>query len=184
MKKVLKSTLILSLACLAFAFISPDKATSLTDEADVIKWYTWEEAIKLNETHPKKLFVDVYTDWCGWCKRMDQTTFTDPGVAKLMNKHFYPVKFNAEQQENVVFKNYTLKYIPNAGRKGVHELAYSLLDGKMGYPAFVYLDEKQDRITISPGYKEADAIIKELTFIGEEHYKNKSFNEFSKAYGK
>ena len=50
------------------------------DNAQKIKWMTFEEAVKLNETTPKKIFIDVYTDWCGWCKRMDQTTFRNEEV--------------------------------------------------------------------------------------------------------
>ena len=68
-----------------------------------------------------------------------------------------------------------------AGRRGVHELAYALLDGRLGYPAFVYLDENQDRITISPGYKTADVIIKELEFVADEHYKTTSYDDFTKG---
>lgn len=184
MKKVFGSALILCVAALSVAFVSPVTPPSPNAEEETITWYSWEEAMALHKENPKKIFIDVYTDWCGWCKKMDKTTFQDKGVAKVINEHFYAVKFNAEQKDNIEYKDYTLKYIPNAGRRGVHELAYALLDGKMGYPAFVYLDEKQDRITISPGFKDAKTIMKELTFVGEGHYKDKSFNEFNQSYGK
>jgi thioredoxin-related protein len=59
-------------------------------------------------------------------------------------------------------------------------LAYSLLEGKMGYPCFVYLNEKFERIMISPGYKEPDAIMKELSFAAEEHYTKTSWEEWNK----
>ena len=48
--------------------------------------------------------MDVYTDWCGWCKRMDATTFENPAIAKYMSENFYCVKFNAESQKEVTFK--------------------------------------------------------------------------------
>ncbi len=142
-----------------------------------IQWMTWEEAIKKSEKAPRKIFIDLYTDWCGWCKKMDATTFADPKVADYINKHFYAVKFNAEQKENIVYKGHTLKYIAN-GARGVHELAYSLLDGRLGYPSYVYLDEQQARITISPGYKTVDAMMKELQYIAGEHYKTTSYESF------
>jgi thiol:disulfide interchange protein len=53
-----------------------------------IKWYTIEEVQKLNQENPKKIFIDVYTDWCGWCKKMDATTFQDPKIIKLLNEDF------------------------------------------------------------------------------------------------
>lgn len=175
MKKVLLSGLLL-LAVTAFFAFRPAVETEPA-AADEIKWYTWEEAIQLAEDQPKKLFIDMYTDWCGWCKRMDATTFKDPGVVKHLNDNFYPVKFDAEQKEEVEYKGHTFKFIAS-GRRGVHELAYSLLDGKLGYPSYVYLDEEQRRITISPGYKPADKMLKELQFITGEHYKNGTFEEF------
>lgn len=183
MRNVFRSALILCVGLSSLAFVYPiDNASE--EENETITWYTWDEAIELQKENPKKLFIDVYTDWCGWCKKMDRSTFKDKSVARVMNKYFYAVKFNAEQKESIEYKDHTLKYLPKAGRRGVHELAYALLDGRMGYPSFVYLDEKGDRITISPGYKDAKAIQKELAYVGGEHYKNQKFDEFSASYGK
>lgn len=143
--------------------------------ADTLKWYTWEEAVELNKTAPKKMFVDVYTSWCGWCKHMDKTTFTDSTVAAYLAANFYPVKLNAEQKADIEFNGHTFKYIESAK---VHELAYSLLDGKMQYPNFVYLNEKYERIMISPGYKEPKDVIKELKFAAEEKYKTTTWEKY------
>jgi thioredoxin-related protein len=147
--------------------------------AEEIAWYSWEEAIEIADATPKKIFVDLYTDWCGWCKRMDATTFKDPAVVKYMNEHFIAIKFNAEQKENVGYRGYEMKFNPSIGRRGAHELAISLLEGRLSYPSYVYLDEEQRRITISPGYKEADALLRELKFIAGEHYRTMQFKDFA-----
>lgn len=175
MHKLLTGVLLLSLAVLTTAFQTTDPTP---DARKGIKWYTLEEAMKLSEKQPKKIFIDVYTDWCGWCKRLDKTTFADPLVAAYVNEHFYPVKFNAEQKEQIKFKGYTMKFKPDAGRRGAHEFAIALLDGRMGYPAVVYLDEKQDRISISPGFKPADVMLTELKYIGGNHYKTMGYEEY------
>lgn len=168
--------LVLVIAVLAYAFIViPSNSTAAAEEE--IKWYTFDEAVKLSEKKPKKIFIDLYTDWCGWCKRMDATTFKDPAVAKYMNANFYPVKFDAEQKEEVKYRGHTFTYFP-AGNRGVHELAYSLLDGKLSYPSYVYLSEKQERITISPGYKEAEFFVKELKYIAENYYEKIPYQEY------
>lgn len=160
-----------------YAFVLPKGEQSNSEEV-AIKWYTWDEAIALNAKKPKKIFIDLYTEWCGYCKKMDANTFKDEAVAKYMNDHFYAVKFDAEQKGDVVFNNHTFKYHGNVGRNGIHELAYSLLDGKLSYPSFVYMDEKIERISISPGYKEPAGLLKELRFTAEGHYKTKSWEEY------
>lgn len=161
------------------AFVASDRKK--TPAADSIKWYTWDEAVNLNKKKPKKIFIDVYTDWCGWCKRMDAQTFTNPEVIGYMNANFYPVKFNAEQKETIKFQDKEFGYQQGERGRGVHMLAYSLLDGRLGYPAFVMLNEKYERIALSPGYKEAPQLMKELKFAKEEIYKNKSWDEYVKG---
>ena len=173
----------LCVAVAAFAFPSKisgtDNSAAAGSEEAAIKWISWEEAIKASEKQPKKIFVDVYTDWCGWCKQMDRTTFSDPKVVEVVNKNFYAVKFDAEGKNDIAYGNRTVKFIAS-GSRGVHELAYALLDGRMGYPSYVYLNEKQERITISPGYKPTEPFLKELSFIIGEHYKTTSFDEYMK----
>src|SRR5574337_722786 len=92
-----------------------------------IKWYSFQEAYNLNKTNPKKIFIDVYTDWCGWCKKMDASTFKDPNVIKIMNKYYYAVKLNAEMKDTITMD--TVKFVnpsPNTPRS-THQLAAALL---------------------------------------------------------
>ncbi len=146
-------------------------SSALAQETPALKWYSWEEAVALQKKKPKKIFVDVYTSWCGWCKRMDKVTFTDPAVVEYLNRHFYPVKLDAEQRGEIRFNDEVFTFVETGNGKGVHTLAYALLDGRMGYPSFVYLNEGFERIMISPGYKEAPDLLKELRFAAEEAYK-------------
>ncbi|MGC1242755.1 MAG: DUF255 domain-containing protein [Chryseosolibacter sp.] len=104
-----------------------------------VQWMTFEQAVEKSKIEKRKIFIDVYTDWCGWCKVMDKKTFNDPEVAKLLNEKFYPVKFNAEQREDVVFEGTTFKFIDQGGR-GTHQLAAALLNNKLSYPTVVFLD--------------------------------------------
>ncbi|MEM6770146.1 MAG: DUF255 domain-containing protein [Bacteroidota bacterium] len=149
-----------------------------------IEWLTWEDAIARNKQAPKKIMVDIYTEWCGWCKKMDKSVFTDPAVAKYVSDNFYAVKLDAEQRESLDYSGHTFKFKPDAGRRGAHELAITLLEGRMSYPSIVYLDEGENRITISPGFKPADKFIKELGFISGSHYKTKTYQEYLNSLGK
>lgn len=159
--------------CLFVTFLV---AYSMTEAQD-IKWMTWEEAVAANEKAPKKIFVDVYTDWCGWCKKMDVSTFKEPAVVAMMNKNFYAVKLNAEQKETIIWQNEEFQWLPG-GRGGANRLAYELLEGQFSFPSFVMMDSEFKRIAISPGYKQGEALLKELRFAAEEHYKTGSWQDY------
>ncbi len=147
----------------------------------LVKWMTFEEAIEKSKTEKRKIFVDVYTDWCGWCKVMDKNTFNDPEVAEILNSKFYPVKFDAEQRGEIVFDNHTFKFVPS-GNRGYHELAAALLNNKLSYPTVVFLNEDFAMIQPLPGYRKADEFHKIAQFIGEDHYKNTPWKEWEKQY--
>ena len=71
--------------------------------AQKVNWMSWDEAVEANKQNPKLIFVDVYTDWCGWCKKMDASTFGNPVIAKYMSENYYAVKFNAEGKDTINF---------------------------------------------------------------------------------
>lgn len=156
-----------------------------TDNNETIRWMTFEQAIKLNETSPKKIFIDIYTDWCGWCKKMDETTFLDKEVIAYMNENFYAVKFNAEQAENIEFKGYTfVNPNPLGSKKGTHQLAAALLQGKMSYPSYVFMSEDNNGITVLPGYVDAQKLMPALKYIATNAYLTTSWQEFTNQNNK
>jgi thioredoxin-related protein len=179
MKKILLASIVLLFGLGLVAFKSNDTLTTTKVQAteEGIKWMTWEEAMKLQATAPRKIMVDVYTDWCGWCKRMDKEAFSDAQVGAYVNTNFYAVKLDAEQKADILFGDKTFKYV-SQGRGGYHEFAAALLDGQMGYPTVVYLNEKFERTVVSPGYKKADVLMKELKFTGDNHYLKGSWDDY------
>jgi thioredoxin-related protein len=146
-------------------------------QAQEIQWMSWEQAVEANQTQPKKIFVDVYTDWCGWCKKMDATTFKDSAIVAAITDDFYAVKLNAEQKESIFWKGEEFKWVPNK-RDGINQLAYDLLNGQLSYPTYVILDSAFSRILVAPGYVESPDLMKELKFAAEEHYQKTSWQEY------
>ncbi len=142
-----------------------------------VKWYTIEEAEALTKKAPRKIYIDMYTDWCGWCKTMDKKTFTDERIIEHLNTNFYAVKFNAESKDSVVFKNTTFKFVAQ-GSRGYNELAAALMQGKMSYPTSVFLDEELNLISPLPGYHPPDKLDPVLDFIGNSHYETTSYEQF------
>ena len=146
----------------------------------LVKWYTFEEAVKLQEQQPKTLFIDMYTDWCGWCKVMDTTTFVHPQIANYINTHFYPVKFNAERKDTVIYKGKTYTNT-GEGRRPPHQLAVELLRGKMSYPTIVYIDDNWNVNPLS-GYMPPEKIESFLVYFAERINRSAPHEDFNKNY--
>ena len=111
------SALLVMLTISCFAGSPPKTKTTAASVASVatekkINWLSWEQMVKLNEKNPKKIFIDFYTSWCGWCKVMDKNTFEDSVVAELMQKDFYCVKFDAERRDTIKFMDKDWIFVP------------------------------------------------------------------------
>ena len=173
--------LICLIVCLTFSNASFSQSAS--KETGLVKWMTFEEAVEKSKAEKRKIFIDVYTDWCGWCKVMDKKTFSDPDVARLLNENFYAVKFDAEQTEDVVFNGTTYKFVPY-GNKGVHQLAAALLNNQLSYPTVVLVEEDFKSVSPIPGYKQREEFHKMLTYFAFDYYKKgeKAREEFEKVY--
>lgn len=187
MKKILLGILTFSFLMAAYAFTAVPNVAEKHVDGKNVKWMTWEEAIsaakeaKAAGETPKKIFVDIYTDWCGWCKKMDKETFEQSMVSAYLNEHFYPVKFDAEQRESIIFEGKTFKYVAN-GRRGYHELAAALLAGKMSYPTVVFLNEDFQLLQRIPGYLDIPTFDMIMHYLAEEHYTKTPWADFQKVY--
>ncbi|WP_421805196.1 thioredoxin family protein [Flagellimonas sp.] len=149
-------------------------------QAQDINWISWEEAVQLSQTdaQPKKIFVDVYTDWCGWCKKMDKDTFQNPQVSQYMQDNFYMVKMDAEGKDPIQYQGKTFKFVPS-GRRGYHELAAALLQGKMSYPTVVFLDENFNMLSPVPGYQKVEPFMQIAKYFGDNIYKDKDWQSYA-----
>ncbi len=153
------------------------------NEKAQINWVSIEEAEKLAKQNPKKIFVDVYTDWCGWCKRMEANTFSHPYIIEYINKNFYAVKLNAEQEEPITFRG--VEYInENPGeRRSSHNFARALLQGRMSYPSVAFFDEELNLITALPGYRDPKAFEPILVFFNDDVFiEEPNLDEFISSF--
>jgi len=129
-----------------------------------LTWIDMQTADKISNSEGKMYMIDIYTDWCGWCKVMDKQTFSDPEVVKYLDQNFHVVKFDAEQKEKLNFQGKDYEWMP-VGRNGVHALAVELLNSQMSYPSIVYLDANKKPIRVSKGFKQPADFLAEVRQI-------------------
>lgn len=129
--------------------------------AQEVEWMKMPDALAMQEESPRNIIVDLYTDWCGYCKKMDQTTFKDKEIVGLLNDSFYSVKLNGESKETIMFRGAEFGYYQQ-GRRVINELADWLTNGRLAYPTLVVLNKKQEPVAIIPGYRNASELKKIL----------------------
>ena len=77
-----------------------------------IKWYSYEEGMALGKRLGKKVVIDFYADWCGFCRMMEGSTFKDPTVIAILNRDFIPVKVHSDREQEIALK-YNVHALPN-----------------------------------------------------------------------
>ncbi|WNW01595.1 DUF255 domain-containing protein [Tenacibaculum sp. HL-MS23] len=146
-----------------------------------VNWLTFEEAIEKNKETPKPILVDLYTDWCGWCKKMDKTTYKNDVIVKFINDNFYAVKMDGEGKEDISFKGKTYKFVQQ-GRSKYHELAATIMKGKMSYPSTAFFSAEEQLIQTVPGYLDEKKFEMVLAYFAKDNYKNTKWAKFSKNF--
>lgn len=171
--------LIIIFSLCAISYVSA-KSSSEAPTASEIKWTTIDKSIANAAANNKKfILVDLYTDWCGWCKKMDEGTYTDPNIQSSMNANFVAVKFNAETKDVVSFKNESYSFI-KTGARGANKLAIDLgsVGGRLGYPTIVVLDANGNKLQSFAGYKDVETLAVILKYFQSGTYKTMDFQQF------
>jgi uncharacterized protein YyaL (SSP411 family) len=155
------------------AFIPPGK--------EKIKWVTVAELNVLYAKEPRPILIDVYTDWCGWCKEMDRTTYRNEKLAKYINEHYYAVRYNAESRDSVFFNNTVFRFNK---KMETNDFAMYLTFGRLEYPCTVFLSSLDARPAPLAGYMKPREMEGPLKFFGERADVRQTFVEFDKQLKK
>ncbi|MEI8059550.1 MAG: DUF255 domain-containing protein [Ferruginibacter sp.] len=171
MQKVKYLLALITLPILLSSFTIPKK--------EKIKWLTISELGQAYANQPKPIIIDVYTNWCGWCKVMDKETYGNEKVISYINQNYYAVKFNAETKDTVELagKRYGFNTVYKA-----NELAVYLLFGQMGYPTTVLLSSIDAQPAPLSGYLKPAELEPPLKFFGDGVYKSSNFPDFMKSF--
>lgn len=174
----LKQTLLYAFLLFTIVTISP----SCVVDNQGMKWTTFDKIA--SKQGQRMVFIELYTSWCGWCRRMENVTFNDPTVAKYMNKNFYNIRFDAESRRAIEFLGKTYRFNSADGSRGRHSLAKALMQDseKQGYPTVAFLDENYNLIQAIPGYIVAKDFEVIMHYFGDKSYETQTWAEFTKRY--
>ena len=180
-KKLLFSLGIATVAVVAESFMAPTNLPG--DGKGPVHWYTFSEAVELQKKEPRPIMVDIYTSWCGPCKMMTANTFGNESIAKYLNEHYYPVKFDAESHDSVKFNGYVFANKNPVGTpRGAHDFAISILDSKLMYPSIVFLNEDVKKLHTLQGYHTPEMFEPYMKFIGSGKYKDTKWEDWQKTF--
>jgi len=154
-------------------------ASFTTPKKEKVQWLSFSELQAAYTKNPKPILVDVYTNWCGWCKVMDKQTYGNDKVAGYINEKYYAVKFDAESKDTVEWNG--IKFAYNTQNK-VNDMAVYLLSGQMSYPSTVFLSTLSAKPAPLPGFLKPKEIESPLRFFGDGIHKTKNFEEFMKDF--
>src|SRR5258708_4350630 len=138
--KILLSVLIVFTFLSTFG-VAGEKADTTKAKPEMLKWTTFNAGLSEAKKNDKKILLDIYTDWCGWCKRLDRDTYGNDKVAGYLKDKYVAIKLNAESGDTVRYKNKVYSQT---------QLAQSF--GVTGYPTIVFFDSNGDVINSLGGY--------------------------------
>ena len=142
-------------------------------------WMTLDEAMASYQKEKRPILIDLYTDWCGWCKEMDKKTYANNKVAEYLDNRFYAVRLNAETRNQIKWDNKEYNYNPAYHS---NEFAVYLTNGKLQFPTTVIIPGDGSGPQAIPGYfapKDFELIVK---YFGENGYGRIPFASFQKNF--
>ena len=171
----------LTFFCCCFFILSYLKAQ--TEKDGLVTWLSIQEAQQKNKEVQKPFIIDIYTDWCGWCKHMMKTTYSNAGIANYINSNFYPVKFDAETKDTIEYNGKIYK--PTSKEpKTPHELAIKFLGTSLSYPSTMFVTNNFEYNLLSQGFIEDKKIEPLLIFMVENAWRNSVYDEFNKHFNR
>ena len=171
----------LAFFCCSIFILSYFKAQ--TEKDGLVNWLSIKEAQKKNKEVQKPFIIDIYTDWCGWCKHMMKTTYSNAGIANYINSNFYPVKFDAETKDTIEYNGKIYK--PTSKEpKTPHELAIKFLGTSLSYPSTMFVTNNFEYNLLSQGFIEDKKIEPLLIFMVENAWRNSVYDEFNKHFNR
>jgi len=146
-----------------------DKSSSSKEKKTTFTWYKYDEGLAKAKKEKKHIMLHFYTNWCGWCKRMDRYTFGDEEVKKVLNESYVAVRVNGQSGEKVKLDG-----------KEITERQVASMYRVRAYPITWFLRPSGERIAPRQGYADGEEFLYILNWVKDDLYEKTSFQEFVK----
>jgi thioredoxin-related protein len=125
-----------------------------------IKWLSYDEGLAKAKKEGKHLFIDFTAKWCGYCKKMDGSTFIDTGIVNMLNNDFVPVKVDGDSERELNVEGYKVT------EKNLSRQEYKV----RGFPTFWFLESDGTKLGAVQGYQPAQNLLATLQYVKDKKY--------------
>jgi len=157
---------------LAFAAETPkaEKKPAPERKGGDITWLGYDEGLAKAKAEDKHMFVNFTTSWCGYCKKMNRSTFVDGEIVTMMDSNFVAVMVDGDSKFRLDIEGYQISE---------RDLTRSEF-GVGSYPTYFFLKPDGGKLGALRGYKGKDQLMKYLAFVAERQYDTTAAQEGTK----
>jgi len=125
-----------------------------------ITWLDYDGGLTKAKLEDKHVFINFTTSWCGYCKKMNKSTFVDPEVVMMMDSNFVAIMVDGDSRHELDIDGYKIT------ERDLTRKEY----GVGSYPLYFFLKSDGEKLGALRGYQSKNQLMQYLTYVAERKY--------------
>ncbi len=138
----------------------PEVKPSARHTGGDITWYDYDSGLVKAKTEDKHIFINFTTSWCGYCKKMNKSTFVDPEVVRMIDSNFVAIMVDGDSKHELDIDGY------KTTERTLSKKEY----GVSSYPLYFFLKPDGEKLGALRGYQLKDQLMQYLTYVNDRKY--------------